>query len=530
MKYQTSNYRFLLPMVIFGASLFYYLSYANQGLILGDWGMILVAAERLLEGDVFYRDFSIIYTPGIYLYTAFAFKIFGVSLSSALIGWSILRAFNCLLIYCIGNRIISEKKAILLALMLWLVPGSIHKSFYVFFLLLNLYMLLGLLVRKEGSYHYFAGIIVGITLIIRTDLFGISIITFFVICLLKIIKEWKTDENRVVLPIKKVSLWCIGIATGVSPFLIYLLVNNALTSAYEQTFQYADIMKSLWFYLPPLSQVFDSKRNVYTYLGVIIPFGFYFISSVILITIIKTNSLNDTDEKILVIYTCGILTLNQVIMIPNLGRVSVIFSPVLIACLYFMEYYGTIRNKCKSLMNCYLYKVSLIGLTGMILLFTTYSILTPDLYTNGSIFRQLRIDDKIYLENPKLRVYADRKEAEKLRKVVMAIYNLTGENEYVFSFLNNHQLFNFVTGRKTLEKYGIVSEYIISEERQRKVMRLLDEKNIRMILVDKNKEKEFRLWAPLLSNYIFSHYDLKSAASQYMIYFKSKNGNTKGIG
>ena len=81
---------FYVSIVIFTASLFYYLSYFNYGFSDSDWGAIVVGAERFLQGDVFYKDFSIGYTPGIYLYTALFFKLFGTSLLSATFSWSIL--------------------------------------------------------------------------------------------------------------------------------------------------------------------------------------------------------------------------------------------------------------------------------------------------------------------------------------------------------------------------------------------------------------------------------------------------------
>ncbi len=50
--------KFYHSAIILILSLLYYLSYANYGLIEGDWGMVAVAAARFIQGKVFYKDFS----------------------------------------------------------------------------------------------------------------------------------------------------------------------------------------------------------------------------------------------------------------------------------------------------------------------------------------------------------------------------------------------------------------------------------------------------------------------------------------
>jgi hypothetical protein len=56
-----------------------------------DEGIVLADADRVLRGQVPYRDFFSLYTPGSYLFLALAFKVFGQSL---------IVARNLLLVYC----------------------------------------------------------------------------------------------------------------------------------------------------------------------------------------------------------------------------------------------------------------------------------------------------------------------------------------------------------------------------------------------------------------------------------------------
>ncbi|HLF50173.1 MAG TPA: hypothetical protein VJA45_12420, partial [Methylomirabilota bacterium] len=63
-------------IVVFG---FFFLV-SNAPLNIYDEGYILYAAERLLQGDLPYRDFQLHYTPGQFYVVAALFEAFGHSL------------------------------------------------------------------------------------------------------------------------------------------------------------------------------------------------------------------------------------------------------------------------------------------------------------------------------------------------------------------------------------------------------------------------------------------------------------------
>lgn len=63
----------LLLLLIF----FYYLFFVNKGIVLYDEGVYAHGAERILQGELPYKDFVLYYTPGYYYLLAGLFKIFG---------------------------------------------------------------------------------------------------------------------------------------------------------------------------------------------------------------------------------------------------------------------------------------------------------------------------------------------------------------------------------------------------------------------------------------------------------------------
>jgi len=76
---QSSSER-IIALLIFSVSLAYlclFRSYANLDC---DEGIVLQGAQRILDGQVLYRDFFSFYTPGSYYLFALLFKLFGSSM------------------------------------------------------------------------------------------------------------------------------------------------------------------------------------------------------------------------------------------------------------------------------------------------------------------------------------------------------------------------------------------------------------------------------------------------------------------
>src|SRR2546426_10326744 len=86
-----------------------------------DEGIILQGAQRILQGQVLYRDFFSFFTPGSYYLLALLFKIFG---SSILIGRSALVIYGGLfsaLTYLLARRVCSRWSALTAACLVGLI-------------------------------------------------------------------------------------------------------------------------------------------------------------------------------------------------------------------------------------------------------------------------------------------------------------------------------------------------------------------------------------------------------------------------
>ena len=87
------------------AGLFCYLLFYNRGLGLSVIGYSIAPAERVMQGEVPYRDFLFNYTPGILWLNALLMKIFGVTLMTTRIGLLAFKLGALILLFGAGRRL-----------------------------------------------------------------------------------------------------------------------------------------------------------------------------------------------------------------------------------------------------------------------------------------------------------------------------------------------------------------------------------------------------------------------------------------
>ena len=104
-----------VALLLFVFSFLYLWPFRNYSTLNADEGIVLQGAQRILQGEVLYRDFFSFLTPGSYYWVALLFKIFG---SSILVGRTMLLLYGGLfsvLTYFLARRVCSRWSAILAA-------------------------------------------------------------------------------------------------------------------------------------------------------------------------------------------------------------------------------------------------------------------------------------------------------------------------------------------------------------------------------------------------------------------------------
>ncbi len=102
-----------IAVSLFAVSIVYLWPFRSYTTLNGDEGIVLQAAERILHGQVLYRDAFSFVTPGAFYFLALIFKIFG---SSYLVARTVLVVYGGLfsvLTYLLARRVCSRWNAIL---------------------------------------------------------------------------------------------------------------------------------------------------------------------------------------------------------------------------------------------------------------------------------------------------------------------------------------------------------------------------------------------------------------------------------
>jgi 4-amino-4-deoxy-L-arabinose transferase-like glycosyltransferase len=96
-------------------SIAYLAIFCRYSTIEPDEGIILEGAQRILHGQVLYRDFFSFFTPGSYYWTALLFKIFGNSFIVARLALAVLGGVLSVICYLLSRRVCSRRVALLIA-------------------------------------------------------------------------------------------------------------------------------------------------------------------------------------------------------------------------------------------------------------------------------------------------------------------------------------------------------------------------------------------------------------------------------
>ena len=129
-------------LTAYGLLFAYFYSFLDYGLNLWDEGGFAYGTLRTWRGEMALRDFNPIgYLPGRYLYAAWFFDLFGVSLHSLRLSVAVLTPLMVLLVYAVARRLMPRGFALLAAAMMLSAPSMYYNRFYPFFCVLILWTL-----------------------------------------------------------------------------------------------------------------------------------------------------------------------------------------------------------------------------------------------------------------------------------------------------------------------------------------------------------------------------------------------------
>ena len=236
----------LLPMIIF---------FHTRGIVFGDEGYILHSSERILDGQLPYRDFSFIFTPGSIFLTALSLKILGTSILSSRLLMVAVSILTIILIYkCIHlptrNKVYATIASLIYAA--WL-PTHLNFSWPTSFALssafLSCYFVLKFLETRKVKYLSLFGFTVFSVFIMHQ---GIGLATIISSILFFVPKS----SRNVLYHIHFLS----GTAWGAILFLSYLLLTDSFAQFFSNfsfnpttdIFMTAEKLNPIYFFFVPI--------------------------------------------------------------------------------------------------------------------------------------------------------------------------------------------------------------------------------------------------------------------------------------
>ncbi len=162
-------------MIVFLLGLVYFVSFMRYGLPY-DEGYLLDGVERIMEGQVIYRDFHHTYAPGRFYLLGAVFAVAGKHILAERMVFVLLQALKCMLAFLIVRKITGSKYAYLAPLLIISAPGPWHKVFFSSVGLLSVYAVMNAFRRDALSWYLLAGIVAGTCAVFRQDAAGFAVI------------------------------------------------------------------------------------------------------------------------------------------------------------------------------------------------------------------------------------------------------------------------------------------------------------------------------------------------------------------
>jgi 4-amino-4-deoxy-L-arabinose transferase-like glycosyltransferase len=206
-----------------------------RGLILNDEGYIINSAQRILDGQIIYRDFPFAYTPASAYLTALNFILFGNSLFAQRIGTVILTIITSTLAFLLAKKVTKKNHLALLPVLAFLAWGPTHINFpwpvmhsIPIGLAICLCIIKALEFKKTIKYIFTAGILTAALLLFKQNFGGGAILMS-----LALIFYYKKLRSR-----NSVIAYLSGFTTILLIYTFYLLITSSLQPFIDIMYEY----------------------------------------------------------------------------------------------------------------------------------------------------------------------------------------------------------------------------------------------------------------------------------------------------
>ncbi len=440
-----------MSVVLILFALAYYIFFVNRGIVLYDEGYYAHIAERILGGEIPYKDFFLQFPPGYFYLLALIYKIFGTSIISG----RFLTLFICVGIVFLTLLILDKLKITslkfkvlsLLAIVSFGFPLINNMSLLAW---ISVLLSLGLVLAYIDKKYILLGAILSLLLFTKQNL-GIY---FLMVSNLFLILSLRSSERFKYLGLVNGIVFIVTLIWGSYFFLI--------SATYERLFEFLTFNSRYLavypFSYPPLSFL-ASPQGVFKLLP-------YYLPIIFALFILKEFLSKKKKDYSLLYFSMISLTgfFGTIYPTSDLLHVYPFFGPLLVSSLLFF------RNT-----NLFRYwrvlVLILIGIGFYLTLFREY-------YRYQVPYRF----QKTPLELPKAQnIKIDEPLATDLSLLNLFITINTKKEDYVLSYPFSPMLY-FIFERKNPSRFATYYPGYLTKEQEEEVLKKLKEKKVRFII------------------------------------------------
>jgi len=505
------NKKTFFLFILFIITAVYYLPIINLPLAPYDEAVILVGAEKVLNGQIPYRDFSSEYPPGQFYTLAAFFKLFGTSVITERIYDMIIKSLLSVFIFLIIRFLSSNITALFgwAMSLVWLQHSSmpaypVYPS--MLFIFISIYLLLLHFKEQKIYYVILSAVSIVFAVLFRHDLGGYAAIAITIVLIFKRImggQSWSPPMMFI----------ASGITAGL-PILIYFAIYSSIRVLFNDLFTV------------PVSFLEKQTLPYPSFSTWNLPF---FIFPLVMVTGVITSIIfikrKKDDSKvyeILLISLIGIFCFNQarirsdVVHLIPVALTGILLAPILLHTLSRGLSLDKWQNRIVYVLFVIVFSITLSNPISIIKMLLSR--------TNGYVVEAINPD----LERAKYsNINSD------LKDTVKFIKNNTSKNEKIYVGVKNHDkfVFNdviiyFLTDRDPATRYHVLNPGVHTTlSVQEKVVNEFKNSPPRLLVLAPRDRYEPNLSSVdsqvnLLDNYIAANFELIKIFGIYEIWMK----------
>jgi len=454
-----------------------------HGTILNDEGYILNSAQRLLDGQVMYRDFHYAYTPASAYITALIFSLFGATLFGERIGIVIVSVMTALLIYLLAKKITNKKEYLILPILAFLAWGPSHINFawpVMYAIPVGFAICLSLidaLETRKKIYLFLSGFLTILLLLLKQN-YGLGAIALGFSALL----FYSPLRN-----FRSFFYYILGMFSLILIFTIHLHISGSLnaflTDMYEYTYRRIIVEHALdtpFLYGGTLIQKITKAA---LYLSPLL------ISIAALLSVLKQKSnLLIIPALCIIFYILGIRpTTDFVHLVPLLAMSGL---PLLTL---------VVQSNKKI-------RLPLVIVFIIFVLFGFYSAFFLGYYRWQKPLRE----HNTFLTTPKTYIWISPENAQELEKIQKVVTKFATNEKYIFVY-DYQPMIYFLTDKKNPTKFDLISYHSFFLNNTPQIVKVLAYKKVKLIITTKDIYDD----KTLLAKYIKTNYKRVSESKQF---------------